>query len=98
MRRRTFLDLLVSGVAGCAVRPPIALTAQPATWHERLPKMEFLPTDARRIFEDVVREPGPAVCRVAAYVARHSAICGELAASLALEARRAKRGAAAMAA
>ena len=41
MRRRTFLDLLVSGVAGYAVRPSIAVTAQPLAWHERLPKVEL---------------------------------------------------------
>ncbi|HEX2340654.1 MAG TPA: hypothetical protein VHI98_09260, partial [Vicinamibacterales bacterium] len=41
MRRRTFLDLLVTGVAGYAVRPSIAVTAQPVTWHERLPKVEL---------------------------------------------------------
>jgi hypothetical protein len=41
MRRRTFLDLLVTGVAGYAVRPSIAFTAQPAAWHERLPKVEL---------------------------------------------------------
>jgi adenosine deaminase len=40
MRRRTFLDLLVGGVAGYAVRPSIAV-AQPAAWHERLPKVEL---------------------------------------------------------
>jgi adenosine deaminase len=41
MRRRTFLDLLVAGVAGSAVRPSIAITAQPVAWHERLPKVEL---------------------------------------------------------
>ena len=41
MRRRTFLDLLAAGVAGYAVRPSIAVTAQPAAWHERLPKVEL---------------------------------------------------------
>jgi Adenosine deaminase len=41
MRRRTFLDLLVAGVAGVAVRPSITVTAQPTTWHERLPKVEL---------------------------------------------------------
>jgi adenosine deaminase len=41
MRRRTFLDLLVAGVAGYAVRPSIAITAQPVAWHERLPKVEL---------------------------------------------------------
>jgi adenosine deaminase len=41
MHRRTFLDLLVAGVAGYAVRSSIAVTAQSATWHERLPKVEL---------------------------------------------------------
>jgi adenosine deaminase len=41
MRRRTFLDLLVAGVAGYAVRPSFAVTAQPVAWHERLPKVEL---------------------------------------------------------
>jgi hypothetical protein len=41
MRRRTFLDLLVAGVQGYAIRPSIAVTAQPTTWHERLPKVEL---------------------------------------------------------
>lgn len=41
MHRRTFLDLLVAGVAGYAVRPSIAVTAQPVEWHERLPKVEL---------------------------------------------------------
>jgi adenosine deaminase len=41
MRRRTFLDLLLAGVAGYAVRPPFAVTAQPVAWHERLPKVEL---------------------------------------------------------
>ena len=41
MRRRTFLDLLVAGVAGYAVRPSIAVTAQPVAWHGRLPKVEL---------------------------------------------------------
>ena len=41
MRRRTFLDLLLAGVAGYVVRPSIAVAAQPVTWHERLPKVEL---------------------------------------------------------
>ena len=41
MHRRTFLDLLVAGVAGYAVRPDIVVAAQPAAWHERLPKVEL---------------------------------------------------------
>jgi adenosine deaminase len=41
MRRRAFLDLLVAGVAGYAVRPSIAISAQPVSWHERLPKVEL---------------------------------------------------------
>jgi adenosine deaminase len=41
MRRRTFLDLLVAGVAGHAVRPFVAVFAQPVAWHERLPKVEL---------------------------------------------------------
>jgi adenosine deaminase len=41
MRRRTFLDLLAAGVAGYAVRSSIGVTAQPAAWHERLPKVEL---------------------------------------------------------
>jgi hypothetical protein len=41
MHRRTFIDLLAAGVAGYAVHPPIGLTAQPAAWHDRLPKVEL---------------------------------------------------------
>jgi adenosine deaminase len=48
MRRRTFLDLLVAGVSGYAVRPSVAVAAQsvaqpvqPVAWHERLPKIEL---------------------------------------------------------
>lgn len=41
MRRRTFLDLIAAGVAGYAVHPSIAVTAQPEAWHERLPKVEL---------------------------------------------------------
>jgi adenosine deaminase len=40
MDRRAFLDVLLAGVAGSAVRPVLA-TAQPAAWHERLPKVEL---------------------------------------------------------
>jgi adenosine deaminase len=41
MRRRTFLDLLVSGVAGRAVLPSTSIVPQPSAWHERLPKVEL---------------------------------------------------------
>src|SRR5262245_4380419 len=41
MRRRTFLDLIVAGVAGCAVRPLSTASAQAAAWHGRLPKVEL---------------------------------------------------------
>ncbi len=41
MRRRTFLDMLVGGVAGYALRPSFAVAAPRAAWHERLPKVEL---------------------------------------------------------
>ena len=41
MRRRTFLDLLATGVAGYAVRPSLGVGAQAASWHARLPKVEL---------------------------------------------------------
>ena len=40
MHRRTFLDMLLACAAGHAVRPSRA-AAQPAAWHERLPKVEL---------------------------------------------------------
>jgi HEAT repeat protein len=54
--------------------------------------MTFTETQARRVFDEVVREPGPTACKIAAYVIRHSPSHQELAALLAMEARRAKTG------
>jgi adenosine deaminase len=41
MRRRRFLHVLATGAAGYAVRSSTTTTEQPATWHERLPKVEL---------------------------------------------------------
>ena len=41
MHRRTFIDLLATGVAGYAVHPSLGLTAQSAVWYDRLPKVEL---------------------------------------------------------
>jgi adenosine deaminase len=41
MRRRRFLDVLVTGAAGYAVGTSTPAPPQPVAWHERLPKVEL---------------------------------------------------------
>lgn len=60
--------------------------------------MRFTAAQAHRVFKDAMRDPGPRTSRVAAFVMRDSPACVELSASLADEARRARPGAARLAA